>query len=202
MDLPNDETPLKRGVWPGLRSPRLGYSACPADPTLDDVAGQLTGQSSPTTIDVAREFLTRNPAQARAPAVAVKHGPFVAANTRAEVEAAAGKGAKVDTTFAAKAAIAGFFEQHVHPVLAALTMNTKVISLEDWDAIDGFSAAVRDENGYLELMTPPMATTAPGSWTRLYSTGPSSATAVPERTSPSMPPCRSEWKRRLARMRI
>ena len=44
--------------------------------------------------------------------------------------------------------IAGFVEQHVHPVLAALTMNTKVISIEDWDTIDGFSPAVRDEQGY------------------------------------------------------
>ena len=32
--------------------------------------------------------------------------------------------------------IAGFVEQHVHPVLAALTMNAKVISIEDWDAIE------------------------------------------------------------------
>ncbi len=31
-------------------------------------------------------------------------------------------------------------------------MNTKVISIEDWDAIDGFSAAVRDPNSYAERL--------------------------------------------------
>ena len=60
----------------------------------------------------------------------------------------AGKDARVDNTFDGKVVIAGFVEQHVHPVLAALTMNTRVISIEDWDAIDGFSPAVRDREGY------------------------------------------------------
>jgi hypothetical protein len=48
--------------------------------------------------------------------------------------------------------IAGFVEQHVRPVLAALTVNTKVISIEDWDAIDGFSPAVRDDKTYRERL--------------------------------------------------
>jgi predicted amidohydrolase YtcJ len=68
------------------------------------------------------------------------------------VKAAAGSEAKVDTTFAGKVVTAGFVEQHVHPVLAALTMNTEVISIQDWDAIDGFSAAVRDPKGYQERL--------------------------------------------------
>ena len=66
--------------------------------------------------------------------------------------AAAGSNARLDKTFNDKVVIAGFVEQHVHPVLAALTMNTKVISIEDWDAIDGFSPAVRDEKGYTERL--------------------------------------------------
>jgi len=51
--------------------------------------------------------------------------------------------------------VAGFVEQHVHPVLAALNTKTKVISIEDWDAIDGFSPAVRDEKGYQDRPTMP-----------------------------------------------
>jgi len=51
--------------------------------------------------------------------------------TRAEVGAAAGKDARFDKTFSDKVVIAGFVEQHVHPVLAALTMNTEVILIED-----------------------------------------------------------------------
>ena len=45
----------------------------------------------------------------------------------------------------------------MHPVLAALTMNTKVISIEDWDAIDGFSPAVRNANRRAEKRASPTA---------------------------------------------
>jgi hypothetical protein len=116
--------------------------------TLPDLAGRIADQAPGTTIYVAREFITMDPKKPRAEAVAVRDGKFVAVGTRTEVEAAAGRGARLDKTFADKSVLAGFVEQHVHPVLAALTMNTKVISIEDWDAIDGFSPAVRDEKTY------------------------------------------------------
>lgn len=120
--------------------------------SLQDIAGELAPRPGETTIYVAKEFITMNPTQSRAEAVAVQDGRFVAVGTLADVQAAAGKDAKVDNTFANKTVIAGFVEQHVHPVLAALTMNTKVISIEDWDAIDGFSPAVRDPQGYEERL--------------------------------------------------
>jgi predicted amidohydrolase YtcJ len=116
--------------------------------SLSEFAGRFADQPSTATIYVARELITMDPKRPRAQAVAVKDGKFIAVGTRAEVEAVAGSGARVDTTFAGKVVMAGFVEQHVHPVLAALTMNTRVISIEDWDAIDGFSPAVRDERGY------------------------------------------------------
>jgi predicted amidohydrolase YtcJ len=72
-----------------------------------------------------------DPKHPRAEAVAVRDGRFVAVGTLDKVKEVAGKDAKIDRTFAEKVVIAGFVEQHVHPVLAALTMNTKVISIED-----------------------------------------------------------------------
>jgi predicted amidohydrolase YtcJ len=117
----------------------------------------LASQPSATKIHIAREILTMDPKKPRAQAVAVRDGRFVAVGTLAEVEAAVGQDAKIDRTFADKVVIAGFVEQHVHPVLAALTMNTKVISIEDWDAIDGFSAAVRDEKTYQDRLRSALA---------------------------------------------
>jgi predicted amidohydrolase YtcJ len=125
--------------------------------SLQDIAGPLALQPSPTVIYTAREFITMDPKKPRAEAIAVRDGKFVAVGTRAEVGAAAGSNARLDKTFNDKVVIAGFVEQHVHPVLAALTMNTKVISIEDWDAIDGFSPAVRDEKGYLERLKKALA---------------------------------------------
>lgn len=116
--------------------------------SLQDLAGALADQAAPTTIYVAREFLTMDPARPTAAAIAVRNGKFVAVGTRAEVVAAVGDLARVDTTLADKFVTAGFIEQHVHPLLSALTMNTRVISIEDWDAIDGFSQAVRNPEDY------------------------------------------------------
>jgi hypothetical protein len=124
--------------------------------TLQEMSG-IAGAPSEATIYVAREVITMDPSKPRAEAVAVRDGRFLAVGTKAEVEAAAGKGAKVDSTFADKVVMAGFVEQHVHPVLAALTMNTKVISIEDWDAIDGFSPAVRDEKTYQDKLAQSIA---------------------------------------------
>lgn len=125
--------------------------------TLQDLGRMLAAPSSPTVIYTAREFITMDPRKPRAEAIAVQDGKFLAVGTRAEVAAAAGSNARLDTTFNDKVVIAGFIEQHVHPMLAAVTMNTKVISIEDWDAIDGFSPAVRDEKGYIERLKKALA---------------------------------------------
>jgi predicted amidohydrolase YtcJ len=131
-------------------------TSAPKDFSLQDLSGAVF-QSPAARVYVAREFITMDPQKPRAQAVAVRDGKFIAVGTQAEVEAAVGKGAKVDNTFADKVVIAGFVEQHVHPVLAALTMNSKVISIEDWDAIDGFSPAVRDEKTYQERLQKALA---------------------------------------------
>lgn len=114
-------------------------------------AADTASQAPPpgaTVVYTAREFITMDPRKPRAEAVAVRDGKFVAVGDLAEVTAAAGREARLDRSLDDKTVIAGFIEQHVHPVLAALTMNSKVISIEDWDAIDGFSPAVRDPQTY------------------------------------------------------
>ncbi len=116
-------------------------------PSLQDL-GELASKPGPATIYIAREFLTMDPQRPKAEAIAVQDGRFVAVGSLDEVRKAVGEEAKVERALAEKTVIAGFVEQHVHPVLAALTMNTKVISIEDWDAMDGFSPAVRDPKGY------------------------------------------------------
>jgi predicted amidohydrolase YtcJ len=129
-----------------------GTEAHAQSDSLQDLAGQLARPSAVTTIYVAKEFITIDPKKPRAEAIAVRDGRFLAVGTLDDVRATAGKEVKVDKTFEGKVVVAGFVEQHVHPVLAALTMNTRVISIEDWDAIDGFSSAVRDPNGYSERL--------------------------------------------------
>lgn len=144
------------GIAAGVLCASFAMPGAAQTNALQDLAGTLApGQQ--TVIYTARTFITMDPKRPRAEAIAVRDGRFVAVGTRAEVTAAAGPGARLDRTFGDKTVIAGFVEQHVHPVLAALTMNTRVISIEDWDAIDGFSPAVRDEKGYIARLKKALA---------------------------------------------
>ena len=117
----------------------------------------LAETSAQTVIYTAREFITMDPTRPRVEAIAVRDGKFIAVGTRAEVSAAAGNDARLDRSLNDKVVMPGFVEQHVHPVLAALAMNMKVISIEDWEAIEGFSPAVRDEKGYRARLTKAVA---------------------------------------------
>ena len=126
----------------------LSLTALAQQTTLQEISGLLEDPSSQTVIYTAREFITMNPRQPRAEAIAVRGGKFTAVGSRDAVVAAAGGEAKLDDTFNDKVVMAGFIEQHVHPLLAALAMGMVVISIEDWETMDGFSPAVRNEESY------------------------------------------------------
>ena len=113
----------------------------------------LAETSPQTVIYTAREFITMDPKRPKAEAIAVRDGKFVAVGTRDEVSRQIGKNARLDKTFDDKVVMAGFIEQHVHPVLAALAMSMNVISIEDWETLDGPSPAVRGEKGYRARLT-------------------------------------------------
>ena len=117
--------------------------------SLQDIIG-ASERLPEATIYVAREVITMDPARPRAEAVAVVQGRIAAVGSRADIEKLAGtQDYRIDETFRDKVLIAGFVEQHVHPVLSSLTMmSNAVISIEDWDTAQGFSAAVRDPATY------------------------------------------------------
>lgn len=125
--------------------------------SLQDLAQVAEVQNGAATIYLAKEFITMDEKNPRAEAVAVRDGKFIAVGSLEEVKKAAGADAQLVDSYSNKTIIAGLIEQHVHPVLAALTMNTNVISIEDWDAIDGFSPAVRDPKGYKERLSTAVA---------------------------------------------
>ena len=117
--------------------------------SLQDIIG-ASERLPEATIYVAREVITMDPARPRAEAVAVVQGRIAAVGSRADIEKLAEtQDYRIDETFRDKVLIAGFVEQHVHPVLSSLTMmSNAVISIEDWDTAQGFSAAVRDPATY------------------------------------------------------
>ena len=113
----------------------------------------VTKPYSGTVIYTARDFITMDPKKPKAEAIAVRDGKFLAVGSLKEVRSIAGENAILSKSLDDLIVMPGFVEQHVHPVLAALAMNMKVISIEDWDAIDGFSPAVRNKKNYRKRLT-------------------------------------------------
>ncbi len=95
----------------------------------------VAGDDSAETITIytAKTILTMEPTNPRATAVAVRGKRILAVGSLEEVQAALGDlESTVDERFADKVMIAGLIEQHLHPILGALTLAVEVIAPEDW----------------------------------------------------------------------
>lgn len=112
-----------------------GLEAAPAETTV--------------TIYVAARIATMEAANPTAEAVAVSGKRIVAVGSLDEVKAALGNQPfTIDETFKAKVVMPGFIDQHLHPVLGALTLAVAVIAPEDWVLPDKTFKASDSEADY------------------------------------------------------
>jgi len=103
-----------------------------------EIAGQFIsgGPAAPgtATVFVAKKIVTVERDNPTATAVAIEGRRIVAVGTLDDVKAVLGNRAyTVDNTFANKIILPGFIDQHLHPILGALTLSTDVIATEDWN---------------------------------------------------------------------
>ncbi len=100
--------------------------------SLQDIAKAVVALPA-VTIYTAKEIVTLDAARPSAQAVAVVGDRILATGTLDELKAAVGpQPYTVDTTFAGHVIVPGFIAQHDHPLLAALTMTSEIIAIEDW----------------------------------------------------------------------
>jgi predicted amidohydrolase YtcJ len=135
----------------GIASTVIVASAAAAQKaSLQDIAKAL--QSLPQiVIYQAKEIVALDPARPTAQAVAVVGDRILAVGPLNELKAAAGKQPYVvETMFADKVIVPGFIAQHDHPMLAALTMTSEIIAIEDWVLPDKTSKAAKDRPEYLK----------------------------------------------------
>lgn len=127
-------------------------SASAEEASLQDIAA--AAQALPEiVIYQAREIVTLDPAKPSSRAVAVVGDRILAVGELDELTAAAGKQAyRVDTQFADQVVVPGFIAQHDHPLLAALTMTSTIIAIEDWVLPQGTSKAARGRDDYLKRL--------------------------------------------------
>src|ERR1022692_268638 len=88
---------------------------------------------APLVVYTAKKIVTMERANPEATAVAVSGKQIVVAGSLEEIQAFLGNEPyRVDDTFASKVILPGFIDQHLHPVLGALTLAMEVIAPEDW----------------------------------------------------------------------
>jgi predicted amidohydrolase YtcJ len=121
--------------------------------SLQDLS--VAAEPLPTaTIFTAKEILTLDPAKPKADAVAVVGGRILAVGSLDELKAAAGdQPYLIENCFAGKVMVPGFIAQHDHPLLAALTMTSEIISIEDWVLPSGTIPAAKNQQDYLQRLT-------------------------------------------------
>jgi predicted amidohydrolase YtcJ len=120
--------------------------------SLQDV-GQSAMGAPQATIYTAREIVTLHSARPTAQAVAVVNGRILWVGSLDEVKQVLGNQPfTVDTSFAESVVVPGFIAQHDHPVLAALTMSSEILSIEDWALPSGTVPAVKDKADFIERL--------------------------------------------------
>ena len=103
-----------------------------------------------TTIYTAKKIITMDPSKPEVEAVAVLGTKVLAVGSLKELEASAkGQPYKIDTTFKDKTVTPGFIAQHVHPFLGALSMESTIISIEDWALPSGYVKKAMGHEAYI-----------------------------------------------------
>ena len=119
-----------------------------ADPTL----AKAQTSSPATTVYVAKRIITMENG-GPASAVAVTGTRITAVGTLDEVIGSLQPGSfKIDHQFADRVITPGLIEQHLHPLLGALSMSAIIISIEDWDVPGNVSKAALDNAAYVSRL--------------------------------------------------
>ncbi|WP_170335871.1 amidohydrolase [Ruegeria arenilitoris] len=121
--------------------------------SLQDIGGSIVSAPQ-ATIYTAREIITLNDARPTAEAVAVVGDRILWAGTLEDVQRVLGdQPYEIDTTFADHVIVPGFIAQHDHPVLAALTMSSEILAIEDWVLPSGTVPRVKDKQDFMARLT-------------------------------------------------
>ena len=125
--------------------------------TLSDIGAAISG-IDPATIYVAREIVTMDPKMPTTTAVAVVGDRILGVGDLSVLEEKLGAQPYViDRTFSDKVILPGLIEQHAHPVLAALTMSSEILAIEDWVLPSGTVPAVKDKADFMERLAAAVA---------------------------------------------
>ncbi len=102
-------------------------------------------------IIIPKTLITLDAANANSDAVMIR-GSRIFAVGQQEVLIKNFPDAEIDYSFADDVIIPGFIEHHIHPLLAAITMSSEIVAIDDWVLPNKKSNGVRDRPGYIKRL--------------------------------------------------
>lgn len=145
-------TVIKAGLASAAAIGPLGRALAQESDSLQELGGAMLAAPA-ATIYIAQEIVTLDPARPNAQAVAVSGGRILWVGSLDEVQRVVGQQPHtVDTSFAGQVIVPGFIAQHDHPVLAALTMSSEILAIEDWELPGRTVRAVKDKQDFMERL--------------------------------------------------
>ena len=143
---------IKAGLAGAAAMGALGRGFAQESDSLQELGGAMLS-APPATIFTAREIVTLDPNRPTARALAVSGGRILWVGSLDEVQRIVGEQPHtVDTSFADQVVVPGFIAQHDHPVLAALTMSSEILAIEDWELPGRTVRAVKDKQDFMERL--------------------------------------------------
>ena len=101
-------------------------------------------------IIIAKEIITLDK-EDRVEAIAVKDGFIIEVGSLKSLQKNF-PNARINEAAKDNVIVPGFIEHHIHPFLAAVTMNSHIIAIDDWSLPNYFSAGVRNREGYFQRL--------------------------------------------------
>lgn len=102
--------------------------------TITLLLAACSPKESQTIVYTAKEIITLDPNSSIHQAIAIKGDRIIAVGSLSELQATlANTPFVVDEQLSNKVLVPGLINQHEHPALAALTMSTQILAIEDWE---------------------------------------------------------------------
>ena len=134
----------------------LSVAGCTERPAETESAASVASIDalSNAQIFTAAQVITMDGAKPSAEAIAVVDGRIAAVGSLAEMQSSVDpKTSQIIDTYKEQVIVAGLIDQHLHPTLAALTLNSSIVSIEDWQLPAKLWPAAKSHEDYLSKLT-------------------------------------------------
>ena len=112
----------------------------------------IAEESAAVKIFIAKDIVTLNKNNDSVEAIATKGSKIINVGSKKELTLIY-PDARLISDYENAIIVPGFIEHHIHPFLAAVTMNSEILAIEDWQLPSKTSIGVRNRSSYLSNLS-------------------------------------------------